>query len=316
MNYPFIRDLPEKSIAARMQRWVLDLQERICRTLEEMDGIATFSRDVWERSAGGGGLTRVIEGEALFEKGGVNSSVVWGILPERMAQAFGVETEPFFATGLSLVLHPRSPHVPTVHANFRYFALGENIVQPRDAWFGGGADLTPIYPHLEDVQHFHRIWYAVCARHPEVADYARFKEWCDQYFFLPHRNEARGVGGIFFDYLREQPEQTFAFVQEAGEHFLPAYLPIVERRRHLPFTERERQFQEIRRGRYVEFNLIYDRGTRFGLETGGRTESILMSLPPRAQWHYNWQPEPGSPEEKATWFFQARDWFNICKNGN
>ncbi|MEO0740298.1 MAG: oxygen-dependent coproporphyrinogen oxidase [Bacteroidota bacterium] len=284
------------------------LQTTICAGLEQLDGTATFGRDAWERPGGGGGEARVIESGAVFEKGGVNVSAVHGTLPERMARAFGVETKPFFATGISSVMHPRNPHVPTVHFNFRYFALGDDLANPEDEWFGGGADLTPYFPVLDDVVHFHTVWKDACDRHPAVADYAAFKAKCDDYFHLPHRNEARGVGGIFFDYLRDDSTAAFAFVDDAGHVVLDAYAPIVERRKDQPFTEREQTFQEIRRGRYAEFNLAYDRGTRFGLETNGRTESILMSLPPRAQWHYAWAPEPSSPEAEASAFFQPHDW--------
>jgi coproporphyrinogen III oxidase len=308
--------MPDDSIAARMNAFVEDLQQRLCRRLEDEDGAATFRRDEWTREEGGGGTTAVIEGGDLFEKGGVNTSAVHGELPERMAEALSteeraVEAAPFFATGLSLVLHPRSPYVPTVHANVRYFALGDNRLDPDDEWFGGGADLTPYYPFLEDARHFHRTWKAVCDRHPAAADYAEFKQACDDYFYLPHREEARGVGGIFYDYLRDDPEATLAFSKDAGEHVLEAYLPIARRRRKRDFGERERAFQQRRRGRYVEFNLVYDRGTKFGLESGGRTESILMSLPPEVAWRYDAQPEPGTPEAEAQWFFQPRDWLAL-----
>jgi coproporphyrinogen III oxidase len=294
-----------------MQRYVEALQDRICTALERLDGRAAFRRDRWERDEGGGGLTRVLEDGAVFEKGGVNTSAVHGPLPERMAKAFGVRKKPFFATGLSLVIHPRSPWVPTVHANVRYFALGDDLAQPDDQWFGGGADLTPVYPTLEDTQHFHRVWRDVCDQHADVASYADLKRHCDEYFYLDHRQEARGVGGIFYDYLRDAPEATFAFSKAVGDAFLDAYVPIVERRATADYGEREQAFQTIRRGRYVEFNLVYDRGTRFGLETGGRTESILMSLPPRVRWPYAWEPEPGTKEDRAMWFFQARDWLTL-----
>lgn len=299
------------TLAHRMQAFVEALQEEICTGLEEADGAARFRSDRWERPEGGGGLTRVIGDGAVFEKGGVNTSAVQGRLPERMAKAFGVEALPFFATGLSLVLHPRSPYVPTVHANFRYFALGDDLSAPDDQWFGGGADLTPYYPTLQDAQHFHRVWKAVCDRHPKVADYADFKQRCDDYFYLPHRNEARGVGGIFYDYLREDPEATFAFSQDAGRAFLEAYVPLVERHRDTAYGEAERRYQALRRGRYAEFNLAYDRGTRFGLETNGRTESILMSLPPQAAWKYDVTFAPGTAEARAQWFFQPRDWLSL-----
>ncbi len=298
-------------MARRMQGFVEGLQREICAALQEREPEARFRRDRWTRAEGGGGLTAVMEGGALFEKAGVNTSAVHGPLPERMARALKVEAAPFFATGLSLVLHPRSPHVPTVHANVRCFALGEDLRDPDDQWFGGGADLTPIYPRLDDVQHFHRVWKAVCDRHAPVADYAQFKKQCDEYFFLPHRDEARGVGGIFYDYLRGDPEAAFAFTQDAGRAFLEAYLPIADRRREAAYGERERRFQQVRRGRYVEFNLLYDRGTKFGIETGGRIESILMSLPPRVQWRYDFAPAPGTPEAEALRYFTPRDWLAL-----
>jgi len=294
-----------------MKRFVEALQIRITRRLDELEQEASFEVDKWDREEGGGGITAVVEDGALFEKGGVNTSAVHGPLPDRMANTFEVEPKPFFATGLSLVLHPRSPHIPTVHANFRYFALGSDLLDPDDQWFGGGADLTPYYPRLEDVQHFHRTWKQVCDDHSEVADYATFKNDCDDYFYLPHRNEARGVGGIFYDYVRKDPEGTFFFTRDAGRAFLRSYLPIVERRRSDEWTDEERRFQLVRRGRYVEFNLVYDRGTKFGLETGGRTESILMSMPPHVEWRYDHAPSPGSAQEKALWYFRPRNWLEI-----
>ncbi len=305
-----LREEPRTDVAMayRVQRFVEALQTRICKALERLEGAARFRSDAWQREGGGGGLTRVLEDGEVFEKAGVNTSAVHGLLPEKMARVLGVERARFFATGLSLVLHPRSPYVPTVHANFRYFALGEDLLRPDDQWFGGGADLTPCYPSLEDARHFHRAWKQVCDRHPGVADYAAFKKACDDYFYLPHRGEARGVGGIFYDYLRDDPEGAFHFTREAGRAFLGAYLPLVERRKDRPFGERERRYQALRRGRYVEFNLLFDRGTRFGIETQGRTESILMSLPPDVAWRYDWRPAPGTPEADAERFFQPRDW--------
>lgn len=292
----------QHDIKQRTQTFFAALQDEICQAIEAVDGVARFREDLWEREGGGGGRSRVIEEGAVFEKGGVNFSAVDGLLPEELARRLGGKGErEFFATGISLVLHPRSPHVPTVHANFRYFE------QPSVSWFGGGADLTPYYPVREDVKHFHRTFKATCDRH-DVASYPKFKEWCDRYFFLKHRGETRGVGGIFFDHLQGDLEAAFAFVRDAGASFLPAYLPIVERRRGQGFTERERAFQLIRRGRYVEFNLVYDRGTAFGLETGGRTESILMSLPPLARWQYDYQPEPGTPEAEAWAYFKPQRW--------
>lgn len=301
---------PARPLAHRMHGFVGRLQRSICARIEEVDGRLAFRRDAWERPGGGGGVTATGEGGTVFEKAGVNISAVHGILPDRLARLLEAEAAPFFATGLSLVIHPENPHVPTVHANFRYFALGEDLDRPDDQWFGGGADLTPYYPTLEDARHFHRTWKEVCDRHDPAA-YERFKRECDEYFYLPHREEARGVGGIFFDYMREDPEAAFRFVQDAGEAFLTSYIPIVERRRNAPYGQGERLYQEIRRGRYVEFNLLYDRGTRFGIETRGRTESILMSLPPQVQWHYDWQPAPGTAEARARWFFQPRDWLAL-----
>ena len=304
-------------LAHRMQRYVEALQARVCEAFEALETetaagaeqeAAAFRIDPWERAAGGGGRSAVLEGGALFEKAGVNTSAVHGRLPERMARVLDVEAAPFFATGWSLIVHPRSPHVPTVHANVRYFALGEDLARPEDEWFGGGADLTPYYPRLEDARHFHRVWKAACEAHPAVADYAAFKKQCDEYFYLPHREEARGVGGIFYDYLRGDAEAAFAFSRAVGDAFLDAYRPLVERRRGEPYGARARRWQELRRGRYVEFNLLYDRGTKFGLETEGRTESILMSLPPEVRWGYDAAPRPGTPEEEALRFFQPRDW--------
>lgn len=290
----------------RAQEFFSGLQDQICRALEEADGQTRFREDNWQREGGGGGRTRVIENGAVFEKGGVNFSAVAGVLPEEFAAKIGQEVpnatgREFFATGISLVLHPRNPYVPTVHANFRYLEKGNA------AWFGGGADLTPYYPVREDVVHFHQTLKTACDRHGAEL-YPRFKAWCDEYFFIRHRNETRGVGGVFFDYLADEPEARFAFVRDVGGAFLPAYLPIIEKRRNKSFGERERQFQLIRRGRYAEFNLVYDRGTVFGLETRGRTESILMSLPPLASWVYDYKPEPGTPESEAWEYFTAQDW--------
>lgn len=293
-----------------MKTYVQHLQDRIRSALDDLDGRGQFRIDRWERDGGGGGISASLEGGKVFEKAGVNTAAVHGVLPDRMTTLLGVEAQPFFACGISVVIHPENPHVPSVHANFRYFALGEDLVSPVDEWFGGGADLTPYYPYLEDARHFHEVWRTVCDRHA-VADYREFKEQCDRYFYLPHRGEARGVGGIFFDYLREAPDRTFDFVVDAGNAFMEAYLPIAARRMALEYGDAERVYQEIRRGRYVEFNLLYDRGTKFGIETEGRTESILMSLPPRVRWPYDWTPPPGSREARATWFFSARDWLEL-----
>jgi coproporphyrinogen III oxidase len=281
------------------------LQDRICSALEELDGPGRFREDSWQREGGGGGRTRVLVDGGVFEKAGVNFSEVFGQMTPEFAQQVPGEGLDFTATGISLVLHPRSPMVPTVHANFRYLTKG-----PR-RWFGGGADLTPYYPYREDVIHFHRVWSAACSRHPEPVNYQRFKEGCDGYFYLPHRGEHRGVGGIFFDYLEGDFDVLFAFVQDCGSAFLEAYLPIARRRKGEPFTEAQRRFQEFRRGRYVEFNLIYDRGTLFGLKTGGRIESILMSLPPVVQWPYDYRPTPGTREAELYEYLKPRDWAEL-----
>jgi coproporphyrinogen III oxidase len=295
-----------------VRAWLLELQENICAALEAEDGTAKFRRDRWERAEGGGGETRVIENGAVFEKAGVNFSHVTGqsLPPSATAQRPELANSPFEAMGVSLVAHPRNPYVPTSHANVRFL-----IARPatRDAvwWFGGGFDLTPYYGFKDDVVHWHRTARAACAPFgPEL--HARFKDWCDRYFFLKHRNEPRGVGGLFFDDFAERGfEHAFALARSVGEHFLRAYLPIVQRRKRTPFGDRERAFQLYRRGRYVEFNLVWDRGTLFGLQSGGRTESILMSLPPVVTWRYDWQPEPGSPEDVLYRdFLRPRDWLD------
>lgn len=290
----------------RMVAYVSNLQDQICRAIEEADGAASFVEDSWERPEGGGGRSRVITDGALFEKGGVNISTVFGELPAKLAERMGVEKAEFFATGVSLVIHPRSPRVPTVHANFRYFEQSNG-----DAWFGGGADLTPYIADPRDGQHFHRALKAACDPFGEEI-YPRFKQWCDEYFHIKHRGESRGVGGLFYDYLRgnaEEMERWFAFQQSAGNAFLPAYLPIVERHRDEPFDEREKKFQLLRRGRYVEFNLVYDRGTIFGLETNGRIESILMSLPPVVNFDYNASMEETESERTLMgWLRSPREW--------
>ena len=284
------------SVHARARELFGELQQTICGGLEALDGRAMFREERWEHApagdaaAGGGGATRVIEGGRVLEKGGVNLADVRGTLSERLAGRLGVVPQPFAATGISIVLHPLSPLVPTVHMNLRHIRLEDG-----DAWFGGGADLTPYYLHDEDVAHFHRTWRSVCERH-EPGSYARFKKACDEYFRIPHRGETRGVGGIFFDYLKAPPETTLRFVEDVGRSFLESYRPLVERRAGEPWWDRERAWQLARRGRYVEFNLVYDRGTLFGLETGGRAESVLMSLPPLARWGRAVEPEPGSPE--------------------
>jgi coproporphyrinogen III oxidase len=298
MQIPFI------PVEQRAENFFRDLQQVICDTLAIEDGLTNFQSDEWERPGGGGGLTRVLTEGALFEKAGVNTSSVHGELRPELAQQMPGDGSTFFATGVSLVLHPRSPMVPTVHANFRCLRRGDAV------WFGGGADLTPYYPEREDAVHFHRAWKAVCDRHdPEF--YPQFKRWCDEYFYLPHRRETRGVGGIFFDYLQRHPDRDFAFVRDAGRAFLDAYLPIVRRRRDDPWGEREREFQLVRRGRYVEFNLLYDRGTVFGLRTDGRTESILMSLPPVVRWEYDVKYDAGSREAKLIDWLRPTDWLGL-----
>ena len=287
--------------AERTETYFKELQDGIVKAVEALDGVR-FREDLWSREGGGGGRTRVLEEGNVFEKGGVNFSSVHGNLPEQFASKMPLGSgTSFLATGISLVLHPRSPMVPAVHANFRYLEKGDA------QWFGGGYDLTPCYPYEEDAAHFHRILKQACDRH-DGDSYPRFKKWCDEYFTLKHRGEMRGVGGIFFDYLQGDREKNFAFVRDAGNSFVNGYLPIVQRRMKEPYGEHERQHQLYRRGRYVEFNLLYDRGTIFGLETRGRTESILMSLPPLVRWIYDFKPAPGSREEKALEFYQPRDW--------
>ena len=277
------------------------LQDRITSKLEAVDGVAQFQEDIWKRPEGGGGRTRVIENGHVFEKGGVNISAVHGQLPKTMQQYFGVADANFFACGLSLVLHPKNPMVPTVHANWRYFEMYDAIGNIVDQWFGGGQDLTPYYLFDEDAKHFHQVCKTACDKH-NAEFYPKYKSRCDEYFYNAHRNEARGIGGLFFDYCKAneaiQMQDWYNFVTEIGDSFLDAYLPIIERRKDLDYTEAQRNWQEIRRGRYVEFNLVHDKGTLFGLKTNGRIESILMSLPPHVQWVYDHHPEAGSEEEK------------------
>lgn len=297
-------------------RWIgyiYGLQDRICETLEQMDGKAVFLTDEWDRDGGGGGRTRVISGGRVFEKGGVNTSVVWGKVNDAMRTQLKLDGAKWFACGLSLVIHPVNPYVPTTHANWRYFELYDEAGCVTDRWFGGGSDLTPYYLFAADARHFHSTFRD--AMDPFGKErYPAYKHWCDEYFVNKHRgDEMRGIGGVFYDHLRPvdeaDAEQLFAFQQANGNSFLAAYMPIVEKRKDMPYGEREVEWQEIRRGRYVEFNLIHDRGTLFGLKTSGRTESILMSLPPRARWGYNYQPAEGSPEaELLDACKHPRDW--------
>ena len=281
--------------------YIKDLQNTITSKIEAIDGGAMFKEDLWERPQGGGGRTRIIENGTVFEKGGVNTSEVFGELPKSMQTYFGVKEADFFACGLSLVLHPLSPMVPTVHANWRYFELYDKSGVIVDSWFGGGQDLTPYYLFEQDARHFHKTCKAACDIHNPLF-YPKYKARCDAYFYNPHREEARGVGGLFFDYCKKTPQMQikdwYNFVTQIGDSFLDAYLPIVEKRKELSYTKAQKDWQAIRRGRYVEFNLVHDKGTLFGLKTNGRIESILMSLPPRVQWRYDHQPDPGSEEEK------------------
>ena len=281
--------------------YILNLQNRITSALENVDGKAKFQQDEWQREEGGGGKTRVIQNGNVIEKGGVNISAVHGPLPEAMQKYFKVDNCDFYACGLSLVIHPKNPFVPTVHANFRYFEMLSKSGKMVDQWFGGGLDLTPYYLFDEDAQHFHQVCKTACDKH-DADFYQDYKKKCDDYFWNHHRHEARGVGGLFFDYLKPHTDKTIYqwhdFVTEVGDSFLEAYLPILEKRKDLPFEKKHRDWQEIRRGRYVEFNLVHDKGTLFGLKTKGRIESILMSLPPHVQWQYDHQPEENSPEEK------------------
>jgi coproporphyrinogen III oxidase len=294
--------MPDATFRDRVCTYFLGLQDRIVAALQELDGQA-FREDAWQREGGGGGRSRVLAEGGVFEKAGVNFSDVHGEMSEEFSRQVPGEGRAFTACGVSLVLHPRNPMAPTVHANFRYLTKGER------GWFGGGADLTPFYPYREDVVHFHQTWRRVCTAHAGVVDYGRLKKWCDEYFFLPHRNEPRGVGGIFFDYLEGDAEQAFAFVRDAGDAFLSSYLPIARRRHAETYTLAQKEFQEYRRGRYVEFNLVYDRGTVFGLKTGGRIESVLMSLPPKARWWYDYRPPAGSREAELTdYWLVPRDW--------
>jgi len=293
-----------------VENWMRHFQDWLCYRLELADGSGTkFAETAWEHAGGGGGRTRVLQDGDVLEKSGVAFSAVWGGLSEKVAESLQLPDRRYFATGVSVVQHPRSPRVPISHMNVRYFEAGNG-----EAWFGGGLDLTPIYVDVAQARWFHEQIRDVCERHhPDY--YARFKTWADEYFYVPHRQETRGVGGLFFDRLTVGQdgsfEELFAFVQDVGEVYGRAYQAIIRLTRDLPWSEREKHWQLVRRGRYAEFNLAIDRGTRFGLETGGRTESILMSLPPQAEWHYNLLPEPGSPEEASQrWLRQGIDWLH------
>ncbi|WP_445263740.1 oxygen-dependent coproporphyrinogen oxidase [Rhodohalobacter sp. 8-1] len=294
--------------------YIDDLQNKICTAMEETDGSGKFKEDDWDREGGGGGRTRVIEKGDVFEKGGVNVSRVWGELPDPIKKHFNVDSGWFWAGGVSLVLHPENPMVPTVHANFRYFELydDESMDNAVDGWFGGGADLTPYYLFEEDAEHFHKTLKEACDRH-HSSFYPEFKKECDEYFYNSHRGEARGIGGLFFDYRRATDEMSlddwYAFTTDVGDAFIESYHPIAEKRKKLPFTPEQRYWQEIRRGRYVEFNLVHDRGTLFGLKTNGRIESILMSLPPEVRWDYDHHPEKGTKEAELVDVLKSpREW--------
>ena len=323
---------PPADSRQRISTFLKQLQDQICQGLEAADGEGKFQEDAWQREEGGGGRSRVLKSGAILEQGGVGFSEVWGkdLPPSILVQRPEAAGNSWYATGTSMVLHPRSPYIPTVHLNYRYFEAGPVW------WFGGGIDLTPYYGFAEDAVHFHQTLKSACDRHHSEY-YPTFKRWCDEYFYLKHRKETRGIGGIFFDYQdgnrsklyngqdltgiaaqhsdavgELEPrswEEIFAFVQDCGNAFLPAYLPIVERRKSLEWGDRQRDFQLYRRGRYVEFNLVYDRGTLFGLQTNGRTESILMSLPPLVRWEYSYQPEANSPEAQLyETFLKPQDW--------
>ena len=300
--------MSEASVEA-IAAYLRGLQDRICDRLATTDGEADFGRDAWQREAGGGGVTRLLREGAVFEQAGVGLSEVHG--DELPAAASAARPElagrSFRALGVSLVVHPRNPFIPTSHANVRFF-IAEKPGEAPAWWFGGGYDLTPFYPFIEDIRHWHRVAHDACAPFGDDV-YPRFKRWCDDYFYLKHRDETRGVGGLFFDDLNEWPfERCFEFMRAVGDSYLDAYLPIVQRRRDTAWEERHRQFQLYRRGRYVEFNLLYDRGTLFGLQSGGRTESILMSLPPLAGWRYNWQPRADSEDARLYRCLRPRDW--------
>ena len=303
----------DKVDGAAVKQYLLELQDTICAALETEDGAVSFSEDAWQRPQGGGGRSRVLEGGAFIEKAGVNFSHVKGdtLPPSASARRPELAGRGFEAMGMSLIVHPLNPYAPTSHANVRFFIANKEGEDPV-WWFGGGFDLTPFYGFEEDAVHWHRTAKAACD--PFGADtYAKYKKWCDEYFYLKHRDEPRGVGGLFFDDVNEDGFDTsFSFIRSVGDHYLKAYRPILAKRKATPYGEREREFQLYRRGRYVEFNLVYDRGTLFGLQSGGRTESILVSMPPLVRWQYDWQPEPGSEEEKLyEIFLKPREWAEV-----
>jgi len=295
-----------------IRAWLMDLQTDICHKLEETDGKGKFISDPWERPGGGGGVSRVFTNGNIIEKGGVNFSAVWGPAPEHVLRSLNLppgQHPEFFATGVSIVIHPKSPRVPIIHMNVRYFEMSNG-----NWWFGGGIDLTPHYVDVDDASYFHKQLKAVCDKH-SPSYYPEFKKWADDYFYIKHRHETRGIGGIFFDYLKDTngftKESRFAFLQDVGRSFAPLYTHYMKKNHAMPYTEREKQWQYLRRGRYVEFNLVWDRGTKFGLDTDGRTESILMSLPPQAQWEYNYQPEQNSVEHQTLNLLKKDiDWIN------
>ena len=293
-----------------VREYLLSLQDNICKAFEQLDGSGRFREDSWTRDEGGGGRSRVMEDGAVFEKAGINFSHVFGATLPASATASRPELagRSFQAMGVSLVIHPHNPYVPTSHANVRFFIAEKEGMEPV-WWFGGGFDLTPYYGFVEDAVHWHRLAKEACTPFGDDV-YARYKQWCDEYFYLKHRDEPRGVGGLFFDDLNEGGfEKCCNFMISVGNHYLPAYLPIVERRKDIEYGDREKDFQRYRRGRYVEFNLVYDRGTLFGLQSGGRTEAILMSLPPEVTWRYDWHPDPGTPEaELYEVFLKPTNW--------
>lgn len=300
------------SIKDQFTTYIHALQDEICQALEKADEMAAFKEDHWERPGGGGGRSRVLQKGGLLEKAGVSTSVVHGSMPAALREKMKTDGESFFACGLSLVIHPESPLIPTVHANYRYFEMYDATGKQLDGWFGGGTDLTPYYLDEADARHFHRCQKEHADPHGKEL-YPEFKKQCDQYFWNHHRGEARGVGGTFYDYRKAEGDRSLedwlAFNKDMGRSFLPGYLPLIEKHRNEPYSEAQRYWQELRRGRYVEFNLVHDRGTLFGLQTKGRTESILMSLPPRVRWDYDHQPAPGSPEEKLVAVLKnPRDW--------